>query len=774
MSWSWSWVLAPVAVIVNLHAMAALVRARDAAPADVRRWLRRSGWLATAFLALSGILGGVIALLVHFGPGKSDVANRAALVADGVNCATICIVGCVLPILVVLWLGGTLIWIREHYCVMEPRTAGIYRIVVGFLCTADMLRHWGEARRFYSNEGVLTNHYHLFRPSSGYNFSVFHAFSSLGEVHLIFAFFVLCHVLFMIGWHTKVFSILSFIAVTSLDNRLVMVENGGYVAVNLVVAYAMFLPTGKRFSVDAWVRSWRERKEGNVAELNERYRPDWAYKPYTSLAVLLVVLNLAVVYFFNVVNKSGNLWRTGQTVHYVLHLNRMVTGLAVFFRDVLPYPATRVITWGTLCLEALLVGWIMSPYAKRFTRTAGLIGVFSLHSMFGVMMRLGPFAWFMIGWSMCLIAPPQWEFVESWYRRKAAPRVVVYDRGSPFAFAICRALARLDTLELLRFEESPAAADSAPPGPTPELITVRDEASGAVFTGMFAFHEIVRTLPGGRWGYWVLRTGTLGLLGPLLSFASARRAALARFFGLAVPPRGKEAVTPTSPMRTKIWNGSIYLRETLLVWVAICSVLQAIAENKAVPIWAKPKMPGVMSATLIYPRMFQGWGMFAPNPITDDGSVSIDAITLDGRHVDPFTGDVPDLDISDARGLGIGQIRQDYFNRIRLDRNKVFRQGLLDYLRSWHKETGRPEDELVAFDVYWVRAMCPPPGQNRAYNNEKIALLTYRKSGYRPLPGQPPLPPEPKVESADTIDPKTNPQATLPVEPVQKILNLLR
>ena len=107
--------------------------------------------------------------------------------------------------------------------------------------------------------------------------------------------------------------------------------------------------------------------------------------------------------------------------------------------------------------------------------------------------------------------------------------------------------------------------------------------------------------------------------------------------------------------------------------------------------------------------MFQGWGMFAPNPITDDGSVSIDAVTLEGRHVDPFTGQTPDLDISDARGLGLGQIRQDYFNRIRLDRNKVFRQGLQDYLRNWHKETGRPEDELVAFDVYWVRAMCPPP-----------------------------------------------------------------
>jgi hypothetical protein len=665
-------------------------------------------------------------------------------------------------------LVATLLWIRDNYCVMEPRTAGIYRWVVGFLCVADMLRHWGEARWFYSNEGVLTNHYHLFRPSSGYNFSVFHAFSSLGEVHVIFAFFVLCHFFFMIGWHTKLFSILSFVAVTSVDNRLVMVENGGYIAVNLVVAYAMFLPTGKRFSVDAWLRSFRERKERSTAELNERDRPDWAYKPYTSLAVLLVVLNLAVVYFFNVINKSGNLWRTGQTVHYVLHLNRMVTGLAVFMRELLPYWATRPLTWGVLCLEALLVAWILSPHAKRITRTLALLGIFSLHTMFGVMMRLGPFAWFMIGWSMCLIAPPQWEAAERWYRRKAAPRVVVFDGASPLAFAVCRALARLDNLELLRFEES------GPDAPSPALLTARDAASGAVFTGIAAFREITQALPGGRWGFWLVRLATLGLLGPLLDAVGRHRAGLARFFGLTIPPRGAEAVAPSSPLRDRIWTVRIYLRETLLVWVAICSVLQAISENKAVPIWAKPRMASVMTATLVYPRMFQGWGMFAPNPIADDGSVSVDAVTLEGRHVDPFTGLAPDLDISDARGLGLPQIRQDYFNRIRLDRNKVFRQGLLEYLRAWHKETGRPEDELVAFDVYWVRAFCPLPGDKHAFNNEKIALLTYRKPGYRPPAGQPPLPPEPKVESADTVDNKPTAPAALKVpESVQEVLNML-
>lgn len=652
------------------------------------------------------------------------------------------------------WLGPTAAWLREHYGVMEPRTAGLFRWVLGFLCSADLIRHWKEARWFYANTGVLSNHYHLFRPSSDYNFSIFHAFSSLGEVHLAFALALFCHLCFMVGWHTRLFSILSFVFITSLDNRLVMVENGGYIVVNLIIAYAMFLPCGRRFSVDALLRSYRERKERTVADLNAGYRPAWATEPFVSLAALLVVLNLAIVYFFNVVNKSGLIWRHGETVHYVLYLNRMVTGIAVFFREHLPFWSTRVVTWSVLCLEAILVPLILAPYGRRYTRTLALMGIWALHTSFGVMMRLGPFSWFLIGWSFLLVGPPQWDMLERWAHRRAAPRVVILDRRSPLAFAIARLLVRLDRLELLRFEESP------PDRADPALLAARAPDGEQVFTGLDALREIVQALPGGRSAFWILRAFSLGLLGPIFSMVSARRVGIARFFGLTVPPRGAaEAVERVSPVRRAARRVGVWSRETLLVYVAICSVLQAVSENKAVPPWLKPKLPKVMAATLIYPRMFQGWGMFAPNPITDDGSLTIEAWTIDGRRIDPFTGKEPDLDITDARGLGLEQIWQDYFNRIRLDRYSVFRQGLKDYLLRWHQETGRPEDELVAFDVYWVRAQCPKPGETTMYKNENIALLTYRKPGYRPPPGRPPIPREPKVQSTEAPEPSKPPEA---------------
>jgi hypothetical protein len=89
----------------------------------------------------------------------------------------------------------------------------------------------------------------------------------------------------------------------------------------------------------------------------------------------------------------------------------------------------------------------------------------------------------------------------------------------------------------------------------------------------------------------------------------------------------------------------------------------------------------------------------------------------------------------------------------RLERNIVFRQGLSEYLKAWHLRTGHPEDELVSFDVYWVRCQCPRIGEDQPYDNEKVALVTWRKPGYRPPPGMAPLPPEPKVASAETPQP---------------------
>jgi len=657
---------------------------------------------------------------------------------------------------------------------LDPRVMGFYRIVFGTLLCLDLLRHWKEARFLYSVAGAFPNDKHLFRPSSGNLFSVFHAFSTVNEVHVLFALGLLCHFLFLIGYRTRLFAILGFIFVTSMDSRIPLVENGGYVVVNLQCLYAMFLPLGRRFSVDAWLASWRARKETTLADLADRSDSVHESQPTQSLVGLTALINLSFVYLFNVINKSGAVWRHGDTVHYVLHINRMVTGVAVFFRDHMPEWSFKIADFTTLSCEATVFVCIVSWRARKVTRLVAMGLMFGLHTTFGIMMRLGPFSWFLIGWSTMLLLPIHVAAIQRIYEKRSAPIELGLRATSAFALALGRVVKRLDGYGRVAFVAAEGDA----------LVSARRSGEAEWVTEPRAALALVtQALPLGRALYFLPR-----ILGGSSVFATLVRHAstVERFFGLDLAEREPDA---SSPLRLRVRRWLVYPREALIAYLALCATLQVYMENKAFPKTLPPEVkPGVtldpqeqkglallhqvlgsrvitlkpdppwefLQTTINYPRTFQGWGMFAPNPIQEDGVLAVDAYTIDGRRIDPLTGQAPDLDLTDSKGEGLSQLRQDYGNRIRLDRNQYYREGLKEYLLKWQLETGNPNDELVAFDVYWVRDRCPKPGSDKPYDGDAVPILTYRKPGYRAPGAFPQIPYSPRVRSAEKWDtPKT-------------------
>lgn len=622
--------------------------------------------------------------------------------------------------------AAAIAWFRPRYMQLDPRTLGLYRIIVGLLLCGHCIHHWIFAQRYYSNEGILSNHWHLYVPSSEFNFSLFHSFSSLPEVHLAFTLSFVCFFLFTIGYKARLFAVLSFLWVTSLDNRLVMVENGGYVVVNLTIFWAMFLPTGRRFSVDAWRSSWRARREGSIEELNDREPRD--VKAYISVASLICVANFAIIYIFNVVNKYGSTWRIGKTTQYVLHIDRMVTLPAVWLRELMPYPALQAASWVVLVVEAVIVMCILWPQNRLILRPAGLVLIFFLHLGFGVLMRLGPFSWFMIGYSSILLMACHWEWLGEDHKRRVDVQELRLPEGSGVAWLFARALKRLDPTERLSFVST----------------------GGRELSSASALFAATRALPTGRFTTLAARVLSLGLLDIAVRAAFAFDDAVTRFFSLGAPPASQSREPHVaSPVRRRGRRWLFMAHEGLVVYFAICFVSQVINENKSIPKVLKHVAPKFMRATIGYPRLFQGWGMFAPNPIRDDGVVAVDAVTIDGRHIDPFTGREPDLNLSDARGAGLDQIEQDYFNRIRLDRNKGFRSELERWIRRYHLETERPEDEVVFFNAYWLRDQSPEPGEAAPSQHEMLCIHSYKRIRYRPKPGLPRLPKRCKVVSAD-------------------------
>jgi hypothetical protein len=663
-------------------------------------------------------------------------------------------------------------WIRARYLGVDPRAAAIFRILLGALLCLDALRHYGVVDFIYSMDGAFTNHYHLFKPTAGTLFSLFHAFSTKAELTVLFALGVACHLCLLVGYRARLFTVLSFLFVTSRDARIPLIENGGYVVLNLACMWACFLPLAQRFSVDAWRASWRATKEISLDDLAARARPAAPTAMTRSLVGLAVVMNLAVLYLFNVVNKTGYIWREGTSVHYVLHIDRMVTGLGVFMRENIPLGLLKVADFVTLAWEAMICMLILSPRARRITRPLAIAMMVGLHGTFGTVMRLGPFSWTLIVWSSLLLLPVHFDRLSRRYEGRSRGCELGVDVSSPFALAVARVVSRLDHAERVAFVAAPEGA---------VLAARADAESPFDAEPRRVLARVAEALPYGRWLLRGMTLASLGTLPRLFEALLANRARVERAFGLTT--RAEPDAPAPSPLGSKLRRVGVFGREALAGYLILCASLQTWIENKIIlksippPLkndgkdlrpderwWydktkqvlggrvipLKPeRSPEFLQLTINYPRTFQGWGMFAPNPIRDDGILAVDLLTIDGRHVDPLTGKPPDLDLTDSRGEGLSQIRQDYGNRIRLDRNEPYREGLRDYLSRYHQRTKNPKDEPIAIDVYWVRDECPPPGQTKPIKGDAVPLLSWRKPNYKPGPGQPKLPARLKPRSAE-------------------------
>jgi len=125
----------------------------------------------------------------------------------------------------------------------------------------------------------------------------------------------------------------------------------------------------------------------------------------------------------------------------------------------------------------------------------------------------------------------------------------------------------------------------------------------------------------------------------------------------------------------------------------------------------KLPQPEWLHTLIFYPRFTQRWLMFAPEAPTDDGITLVDAVTVTGRHVDPFTGEAPDFSLLEKGPLPHPIEVADYLFQIHFDFNQTYRHELQRYLEHWHEHGGRTaDDRLVSFEAWWLSRDTPKPG----------------------------------------------------------------
>ena len=145
-------------------------------------------------------------------------------------------------------------FVRDRWLSMDLRTLGLFRIAFGLCLIANLIDHWigGNLTTFFSNDGVLTNHFALFAPIQQRVWSLLFAFSRPGEVAVAFSLILVVYVLFTIGWRTKLMQLLVLVCFISILNRNLLLQDGGSFTCSVLALWTTFMPLGARFSVDAW------------------------------------------------------------------------------------------------------------------------------------------------------------------------------------------------------------------------------------------------------------------------------------------------------------------------------------------------------------------------------------------------------------------------------------------------------------------------------------------------------------------------------------------
>ncbi|HKO89942.1 MAG TPA: DCC1-like thiol-disulfide oxidoreductase family protein, partial [Polyangiaceae bacterium] len=342
-------------------------------------------------------------------------------------------------------------WFEEHYCRVDLRWLGVFRVVLGLLLSIHLLNCWANATDFYTNDGILPNHFSLFRPLGRGVFSLFHACSTLAEVSVGFALTLLVFLCFTVGYRTRLFHVLSLVLVTSLDSRNLLVENGGTVVVNLLTFWTLFLPLGRRISIDALLASLRERRELRSADLNQRpERPEGSQNFY-SLVVFALLLQWSAIYFFNVVHKSGMGWRNGSALHWFLHQDRIVTWFGIFAREHAPPWLLTGFTYATLVVEGALCGILLVPFQQVWLRRLAFLLAFGLHGGIAATSRLGPFSYIMTIFFIWPLSAADWSGLTRRFAQGREKLTLIYDADCGICFQICRVLARWDGFQRLQF-----------------------------------------------------------------------------------------------------------------------------------------------------------------------------------------------------------------------------------------------------------------------------------------------------------------------------------
>lgn len=607
----------------------------------------------------------------------------------------------------------------------------------------DLFHRWDWIRAFYSNEGVLPNHNHLFQfKEGGQVWSVYHSFSSVDEAFVAFLVTLFFFVCFTIGWKTRAFHAVSLVCLIGLSARNTLAEGPGNSVAIALLFVTLFMPLGLRFSVDSLRRSFEQVDEHTPDELNDRSRPEPERAPQ-SLAAIATLLVLGLILIGGAALQNGATWQDGSAFHYALHVDRWTSAIGVAIRD-----NTGLLSGWTHAFryaELAAVPLALVPVGRKYTGPLAAACLLFVGLSVGLLFTFGMYGWALAAAACLLIPQDTWDGLAP--NRETR---LIYDDDCGICLWCARLAKRLDLRGNITFQAN-SDDEELPAGITTEIadrsmIVVAPD--GTVHRDAHALANVLRALPlltlpalllriPGihhlmRWAYYKVANNRLDI-----SVAVGMGAC-----GIptdTVPGDDDDRSAPTPAQRT--WTAlSALIASSGALLVLICVWAQTEKQNE-MPVTLGLGERGALVSMATWARIHAPWGLFTPDPpLANEGMVVV-AKTRGEYVVDPLTGYPPDENLEQPRRARRGILWATYTANIADDANKPYHKEFRRYLTKggYAIDTKVPTNYIRELAVYWVKKPTPPPGTPPAEQPEIVREEIFNRRG-RITPPRPRLP----------------------------------
>lgn len=296
-------------------------------------------------------------------------------------------------------------WNEFFFQPQSPLPIALFRMLYGMLLIANLVLLRPDWLAWYAGHSWISLSTML-KLEPGPRLNLFTVMPHDDRwVEALFWIFLVSAVFLTLGFLTRISSVLTFLCLTSIQQRNLYMIHSGDTFLRVAGFFLMFAPAGAAFSIDRLIRI-RKGKEGPEIQP----KPPWAQR--------MIQFELALLYFVTFWWKStGAAWVNGTAVYYLNHLAEY---------QGLPLPAwfdhpifEKVGSWLTLAIEFSLGVLI---WFKELRYPLLLVGLL-FHLFLAYRLDVPLFQWTVLSAYVLFIDPCDLE--RAWTRiRSAVPRKV--------------------------------------------------------------------------------------------------------------------------------------------------------------------------------------------------------------------------------------------------------------------------------------------------------------------------------------------------------------